>query len=153
MRNVVATIGLVILGTSAAAISTPCLAALGGSKISIQADQLHMKGSLRVKAQENYSVHEIQSFGGTVVREYATTDGVVFGVTWRGPAIPDLRQLLGPRFTEYVESAKTQRGEHGHLRVDDPGLVVHSSGHMRAFFGRAYIPQLLPPNVNIDEIQ
>jgi len=30
---------------------------------------------------------------------------------------------------------------------------VHSAGHMRAFYGRAYVPDLLPQGVNPDEIK
>ena len=37
--------------------------------------------------------------------------------------------------------------------VRQPGLVVHSGGHMRAFVGHAYVPQLVPAGVATGEIR
>ena len=142
-----------IVGLAILAAPLSCLAELGGNPESIHADQLHMKGSLRVSAQPSYTVHEIQTATGTLVREYVTPAGVVFAVAWRGRAVPDLKQLFGPYFTQYVELAKTQHTTRGPLSIADPQLVVHSSGHMRAFFGRAYLPQMLPPDVTVDDIR
>jgi Protein of unknown function (DUF2844) len=42
---------------------------------------------------------------------------------------------------------------HRHLSIDRSDLVVHSGGHMRAFYGNAYVPALLPPNFTIADIQ
>ena len=140
------------LTTAILLFSSAAHSELGGDAASTQVDQQHMKGALRVHEHAAYSVHEIQT-ASAMVNEYVTPNGVVFGVTWRGRAMPDLRQLLGPHFAEYTESAKSQHIGHGRLTIQNPGLVVHSSGHMRAFFGRAYIPQLVPPNVSVEEIQ
>jgi hypothetical protein len=140
------------LGAAALLFGTAAHAELGGNAASTQADQQHMKGALHVHDYAGYSVHEIQTASATV-NEYVTPSGVVFGVAWRGRAMPDLRQLLGAHFAEYTESAKSQHSGHGRLTIQNPSLVVHSSGHMRAFFGRAYIPQLVPPTVSVEEIQ
>jgi len=37
--------------------------------------------------------------------------------------------------------------------IQEPGLVVQTGGHMRAYFGRAYVPELVPQGVTIEEIQ
>jgi hypothetical protein len=39
------------------------------------------------------------------------------------------------------------------LNIQEPGLVVQSSGHARGFFGRAYVPGMLPPGVTPDQIR
>jgi hypothetical protein len=39
------------------------------------------------------------------------------------------------------------------MNVEVPGLIVHSSGHMRAFYGRAWAPDLVPQNVSTDDIK
>ena len=39
------------------------------------------------------------------------------------------------------------------MRITQPGLVIQSGGRMRAFRGRAYVPQLLPPGVTPDDIR
>ena len=66
--------------------------------------------------------------------------------------MPDLRQVLGSYFDRYVEAA-AQRKARGPVTIEQPGLVVQSSGHMRAFVGKAYIPEALPPGVSADSIQ
>jgi hypothetical protein len=90
---------------------------------------------------------------GTVVREYVSTAGVVFAVSWQGPVLPPLKQLLGSdNFTQYT-TAQSQRSGKGFAGVDLPGLVVNSGGHMGAFFGRAWLPQSLPAGITTQDIQ
>jgi hypothetical protein len=127
-------------------------AALGGMEATVQADQQQMSATQRVLRPGPYTLHEMQTPTGTVVREYISPAGVVFGVAWQGPAMPDLRQLLGGYFDRYV-SAVAQRKARGPVVVELPGLVVHSGGHMRAFVGRTYIPEALPQGVAVDSIR
>jgi hypothetical protein len=133
--------------------SCSAFAVLGGDVASVQADQAHMKGTLRVANTAAYTVHEIQTPSGTLVREYVSPAGKVFGVAWQGPWLPDLRQLLGPYFEPYTQAAQARRTGHGPLRVELPGAVVHSAGHMRSFVGNAYIPDLLPSGVHAEDIR
>ena len=70
----------------------------------------------------------------------------MFAITWQGPRIPDLRQLLGSYFDEYARAVQSRRG-HGPLLIEVPGLVVQSAGHQRSFAGRAYLPQEVPSGV------
>ena len=129
-------------------------AALGGDIDSVQADQTHMKASRRlVGGGEKYAIHELRSASGTVVREYTSPQGSVFGVTWQGPVLPDLRQVLGAHFERYVEVSRTKRIGHGPFIIQAPGLIVQSAGHMRAFVGKAYVPEMLPLGVTADEIR
>jgi len=132
--------------------SVPAQAALGGSVASVETDRLQIGGTQRVLPSGTYTVHELQAPSGTVVREYVAPDGVVFGVAWQGPSMPDLRQVLGGYFDRYVEAA-SKRKSRGPIAIELPGLVVHSSGHMRAFVGKAYIPEALPPGVAADSIR
>jgi hypothetical protein len=135
------------------AFSLPALAALGGDLSSVESDQLKMKGMLRTTVASAYTVHEIQVPSGTIVREYVTPAGKVFAVTWRGPRVPDLRQTLGTYFTEFTQAARPLHPNHTHFEVADAGFVLQSAGHMRAYSGRAYIPQLLPQNVTVTDIK
>jgi hypothetical protein len=142
---------LVILATA-----FPAWASLGGDTVSIQADQLHMQGTRTTKAAESYTVHEIQSATGTVVREYLSPEGKVFAVAWNGPWLPDLRQLLGGYFEQYRAAVQRQSGARRvrkPVMIDQPGLVVQVGGHIRAFSGRAYVPELLPSGVRAEDIQ
>jgi hypothetical protein len=137
----------------AAAAAAPAFAALGGDAASVLADRDHVKGTLQITSASNYSVHEITTPSGTLVREYLTQDGKVFGIAWRGPFMPDLRQLLGAYYPQYEQAASAPHAGHRQMTVELPGLVVHSSGRMRGFYGRAWAPDLVPQNVSTDDIK
>jgi hypothetical protein len=128
-------------------------ATLGESSTSTEVDRASMKATLRMLPAVKYTVHEIQTPSGTAVREYVSSAGTVFAVAWQGPVIPDLRQALGIYFDRYTEAAKGKHAGHRHLAIREPDLVVQSNGHMRAFSGRAYLPQLLPQGVTVEEIR
>ncbi|HYA76507.1 MAG TPA: DUF2844 domain-containing protein [Burkholderiaceae bacterium] len=119
----------------------------------MEADRQQVQAQTKVTSHAAYSVHELQSTGGALVREYVSPAGVVFGITWGGPTMPNLRQLLGAHFDRYVGSANRERGGHGHVVVREGNLVVESGGHMRSFHGRAYLSDALPAGVVIDDIQ
>jgi len=138
------------------AAACPAWAALGGDMASIQADQIHMQGTRRMIAAESYTVHEIQAATGTVVREYVSADGKVFAVAWHGPWLPDMRQILGTYFEQYAQAMQSQsNGRMGRrpVMIEQPGLVVQIGGHMRAFAGRAYVPERLPSGARVEDIQ
>jgi hypothetical protein len=128
---------------------------LGGDVSSVEADRVHVNATSRVTMRQSYTVHELRSAAGTVVREYASPSGKVFAVAWQGPALPDMKQLLGSHFEEFQKAAKAQnrRGGHGPLIVQQPGLVLELGGHMRAFVGRAYLPDEVPSDVRHEEIR
>jgi hypothetical protein len=147
---------LVFVFVLAPAAVFPVWASLGQDTASIQADQLQMQGSRTTKAEKSYTVHEIQAATGTVVREYLSPQGIVFGVAWSGPRLPDLRQLLGSYFEPYraaVQSRSGARMARRPVTIDQPGLVVQIGGHVGAFSGRAYVPEMVPSSVRTEEIQ
>ncbi len=141
-------------GTIAIAMLLPCVASatLGEPEASVQADGEQLHGSIKESDRGAYRVHEIQLPSGTLVREYAGSDGVVFAVAWNGPFMPDLRQMLGRYFDAYAAAAKAKHADHHHLQIQQSDLVVQSSGHMRAFNGRAYLPQAIPGGVSVGDL-
>jgi hypothetical protein len=137
------------------ALSSPAMAALGGTVDSVQADGVRMKATDKVVRKDAYTVHEIEDSTGTVVREYVSNAGTVFGVSWQGPFVPDMRQILGSYFERYSQAARAQReGQVGRNRLEirESGFVVQTSGHQRAYSGRAYDEQLLPPAVGVGDL-
>lgn len=78
-----------------------------------------------------YTLHELQAPNGTVIWDYVSPAGPVYGVAWQGPALPDLRQVLGAYFDQYVQ-AMQKRGGHG------PRLILVARGL-----------QILPDSVGI----
>jgi hypothetical protein len=138
------------------ALPLPALAALGGDVTSVQDDQAHMKGSLKTTEATTYTIHEINGASGTIVREYVSRAGDVFAVAWQGPFLPDMKQILGSYFQAFSSAAqarRTARRARGPLNIQQPGLVVESGGHMRAFSGRAYDPAKLPQGVSANDIR
>jgi Protein of unknown function (DUF2844) len=134
----------------------PACASLGGDMTSVRDDQMKMQGTLRTTNNNSYNVHEIQADSGVVVREYVSLSGNVFGVAWEGRSHPDLRQVLGAYYDQYVQAVQAQRAQrhgHGPLLIQLPGLVVQMGGHMRALTGRAYIPQGVPVGIHPEEIR
>lgn len=129
-------------------------ATLGRDATSVKDDGAHMRAALRVnRDQASFTVHELTMPTGTVIREYVSPAGKVFGVAWHGPYLPDFRQLLGDYFAPVMQTPRTQRQGRGPLEVRQSQVVFQSSGHMRAFFGRAYVPDMLPKGVTADVVQ
>lgn len=145
---------VVALAAVGFAAASPALAGLGGDVSSIDADRISLKGALTAfSTVKGYAVHEITTAAGVHVREYLTADGKVFAVSWHGPFIPDLKPMLGSYYGRYAQAASAPHaGRHRHLRIEQPGLVVESNGRMRAFYGRAWDPALLPANFSAADI-
>lgn len=102
-----------------------------------------------------FSVRE-SSPNGVLVKEYISNDGVVFAVSWRGVAEPNLADLLGDYFPEYDQAAEHQlpvqrRGRTAQITASQ--IVVNKFGHMRDIRGLAYVPSLVPEGVNVGELQ
>lgn len=136
-----------------AILASPAWAVLGDSAASVLNDQAHMKGILRSVDMKTYVMHEIATPAGTVVREYVSPAGAVFGVTWEGQFPPDLQQLLGPYYQQTKQAAEQpQRHGRAPVSIDTPGLVVQQTGHPRSFHGQAYLPQLIPQGVTSSDI-
>jgi len=146
-------IGLALLGQA----SLPALAALGGTVDTVQADSTRMKAELKAAVPgAGYSVQQLQLPSGTVVSEYVAPNGTVFGVSWHGPMMPNLQQIFGTYFQQYVSASSVaphNAGTRRHFQIREPDLVVQSNGRMRFYYGRAYVPSLIPANVTADDIQ
>jgi Protein of unknown function (DUF2844) len=154
-RGVKRCIGMIALIAATLAISTPAFAVLGGSEASVQTDQVQMQASLRSTRVGAYTVHELHTPSGIVIREYAS-GGTVFAVAWQGPWRPDMRQLLGSYFDQYEEGLQAQSGNRPGRRpvhIELPGLVVRMAGHPRSFTGQAYVPDMLPQGMTAEEIR
>ena len=147
-------LGLGLLGQAAAPLA---LAALGGDVSSVGADGARLRAQVRpgTSTAAGYSVDELVLTSGTVVNEYISPAGRVFAVSWHGPIKPNLAQLFGTYFQSYQAGAKAEAHNSATRRrftVRQTDLVVESFGRMRAFYGRAYVPSLVPADVSVDDI-
>ena len=119
------------------------------------ADMEDLHGSAASTVLPQYDIQEISNENGMQVREFLTKAGIVFAVAWTGPVVPDLRHLLGASFDTYIQSlsAMEPHGLHRPLRIATSELVVEAGGHMRAYSGRAYLPQSVPAGVSTADLR
>jgi hypothetical protein len=149
-RNLLAALSCVAL---AGALAGPAGAALGDRAESVAPDAAQFRAQARVSAGPAFTVHELHTPTGTVIREFVAASGQVFAVSWRGPFKPDLRSLLGNHYLRYASAPRTAGSTRNRLLIDQPDLVVHSGGHMRYYSGLAYLPQQLPAGVTPEQLQ
>jgi hypothetical protein len=146
MKSLWSTLLIVLLGAA------PGWAVLGEYASSIDLDQQILRGERRELARPGYKVYEITSPNGLVVREFVSPPGLVFGVTWQAPQMPNLQQVLGNRNMTELQQALASRPRHhsgAPLIVRTANLVFVSGGHMRSFHGYAFMPSLAPANVSV----
>jgi hypothetical protein len=152
--RVVQALWLLILGTSALGVEL-AQASLAGDAASVSSDADSLHGVIQASILQQFQIQQIVTDNGIQVREYLNRAGTVFAVTWAGPVVPDLQQLLGTQFTVYAAAlaARDHLGLHRSVRVATSGLVVESDGHLRAYVGRAYLPALIPIGVSTAELR
>lgn len=144
------------LSAAALAINPQAQAALGESADSVESDRRALSAGQRgTQVRNRYTIQEIAS-DNTVVREYVSPSGIVFGIAWNGLTYPNLTPLLGSYASEYQAALKQVQRKPGFKRrqvVKTERVVVEKWGHMRNLQGRAYVPALIPPGVSVDEIK
>ncbi|KQQ33360.1 hypothetical protein ASF61_09755 [Duganella sp. Leaf126] len=129
--------------------SLPAVAALGSTPSDFGGTPVRTARSLSQapagSAMAVYTISQSTLDSGTLVREYMDASGQVFAVSWSGPTLPDLRTLLGAKFSALTDATgrRTQAG-HSQLALQQSDVVIVSSGHMRAFAGHAFIPSAVP---------
>jgi hypothetical protein len=145
------------LAVSVAVLPTvrSALAVLGEPADSVESDRraLHAaRGGTTVN--DSYRVQEMD-YDGTTVREYVSSDGIVFAITWNGIRHPDLTTLLGSYAKSYDEALQKTPFQPGarRLSLKADGVVVEKWGRVRSLHGRAYAPDLIPSGVTLDEIR
>lgn len=101
-----------------------------------------------------YTISQSTLDSGTIVREYMDTNNVLFAISWKGPTLPDLRMLLGDKFTVMTNNA-IQRPKAGQAQpaADRCDAVIASCTHMHAYAGQAWIPSALPADFDTSTME
>ena len=137
------------------ASSVPALAELGGSLTSVYRDAEHTNGTMEVRNGHQYTIYEIKTSTGTMIREFVSPNGTVFGIAWEGGFVPEMKQLLGAYFEQYSAAAQAATPKYlgrRPLNIRLPTLVFQTGGHMGWYYGRAYLPPSVPQEANMEEI-
>ncbi len=91
---------------------------------------------------------------GTEVHQYVNDRGTVFAVSWSGPFLPDLKEMLGTHFGTLVDHVKQRPGGAGaQVQVRQDDVVIFSGGRPGAFEGRAWLPALLPAGFDTNAVR
>ncbi len=147
MKKLLFVLLLLLLG------SAPAWAVLGEQVATVASDQKYLRGEVRATVQQGYSVQQITGADRSVVNEYVSPGGMVFGLSWRGPVMPNLQLLLGSYYARFQQAAQSRVRRRGPLVLRTDQLVVESGGHLRSFHGRAYVPGLLPKDVSAEVVR
>ncbi|HEX7506641.1 MAG TPA: DUF2844 domain-containing protein [Polyangia bacterium] len=134
-------------------LSPAARAALGDDVSAVAADQARLQASLQVWRKDNYTIHELALPTGTKIRHFVGDSGKVFAVSWSGGWRPNLRDIMGDHYAEYIAATRGKRMARGVARIELPGMVVVMGGHQRAFFGHVYLTDLVPAGFLPEEIR
>ncbi len=102
----------------------------------------------------SYTVKET-NYGGGTQREYISSSGVVFAVTWSGRAHVVAKDVLGSYNDDFNTARdtrmkiQTRQFTKARTRLQAKDLVYETGGHMGAIKGKAYVPSLLPSGFNL----
>ena len=138
---------------AAAGASAPAYATLGEAVASVETDRMQVRASVQQVSHGAFTVHELTTEMNGLVREYVAANGQVFAVTWHGPTMPNLQQVLGSHFDTLATAPHRQPGARAHMSLNTGRLVFESTGHVRSFHGRAYLTDAIPAGVNTNDIQ
>jgi len=135
--------------------SVPAWATLGQIEGTVSVDQQHLRSEDLVQSFQAYKVHQLTTTNGTIVREYVSPKGLVFGVAWQAPFMPDMHQLLGDYVTalQSATQAQTQIQRRRSLIIKTNDFVFVSAGRLRFYTGRAYVPSMIPGNVSVEVVK
>ncbi|WP_413289396.1 DUF2844 domain-containing protein [Bdellovibrio sp. HCB337] len=129
-------------------------ATLGASVNSKATNLTAVNASQKVGSTEKYSNYEYEQNGNTV-KEFSSSEGVVFAVSWRGISKPDLNALFGSYFNEYTEAFDKVPKQYGvkSLSMKTTQMVIRRGGRMRDQSGFVYVPSLVPEGVNVEDLK
>lgn len=136
-----------------AASAASAFASLGGAPSGPERRVLSQSAAQSVNAA-SYTDMKDTLESGTEIHQYVNDRGTVFAVSWSGPFLPDLKEMLGAHFTTLVDHVKQHPGgARAQVRVQQDDVVIFSGGRPGAFEGRAWVPALLPAGFDTNAVR
>jgi len=133
--------------------SAPAWAALGDNVSSVDVDTQAFGGKHMMTVKVGYNLHQITMQDGSVVNEFVSPAGTVFGVSWQGHFVPNLSQLLGTYMANLQQGQVIRRVPRRSITIQGDNFVFMNVGHARYSRGRAYVPGLVPANLTPEVVQ
>ena len=137
-----------------ALVATAAQAGLGNPVAQLRDDQSRLGArDISVQRAAAFDRHAFQSSNGVRIRAFAGRDGQVFAVTFDGPAMPDLKVLLGTRYAEYASAVRPSPSTHKVYTYASGTLELNIVKLPRGFTGSAWVPGAVPAGVNVSALQ
>jgi hypothetical protein len=133
--------------------SIPAWAGLGDDVSTVDSDAQVLGGKHVKVAKVGYDLHQITMTDGSVINEFVSPAGKVFGVSWNSRSMPNLSQLLGSYLANFQQGRRTQVVPRRSITIEGDNFVFTSSGHAHFFRGRTYVPGLIPANLTAEVVQ
>lgn len=124
--------------------AAPARAALGDDVATLAADQARLHATLTVAHRASYAIHELAMPTGVRLRHFAGANGKVFAVSWSGGWRPNLRDVMGTHYDDFIAATRGRPMRRGVVRIETRGMVVVMGGPQRAFFGHVYLIEQVP---------
>ena len=135
----------IVLGT----LSVAAQAGLGEPKEHVEQDRVALQAAaVTVTHASAYDRHELRAANGVTVHEFSDRQGTVFAVSFVGPAMPDLKVLLGSHFAEYATKAHASPSTHKVYTHSSSTLQLSLVKLSRGFTGTAVVPGGIPVGVD-----
>ena len=141
-------------------LCAPAWGALGDDVATIAVDRARLHAALTVSHRGTqtgsqkggqtggqtgrYAIHELAMPSGVRLRHFVNGGGKVFAVSWSGGWRPNLRDIMGTHYDDFIAATRGKPMKRGVARIETRGMVVVMGGHQRAFFGHVYLTDLLP---------
>ena len=115
-----------------------------------QAQRISYYKAPQLQHLAKYDISTMITSDGVVVKQFIR-DGKVFAISWHGPRIPNLRQLYGVYFKDFIASTTINRGMH-QRRVDGLDFTATVSGISGKLVGQALLKSQLPPSLALTDL-
>jgi len=125
-------------------LSAPARAALGDDVSTVAAAQARLHADLTVSHRGSYAIHELAMPSGVRLRHFVGGSGKVFAVSWSGGWRPNLRDVMGAHYDDFIAATRGKPMKRGVARIETRGMVVVMGGPQRASFGHVYLTDLVP---------
>jgi hypothetical protein len=147
MKNIFTVLLMLMMG------SFPAWAALGENVSSVDSDAQALGAQHVMVAKVGYNMHQITLRDGSVIKEFVSPAGTVFGVSWKSHSMPNLPQLLGSYLTNLQLGQRTRVIPRRGVTIQGNDFVFTNFGLTGSFHGRAWVPSLVPANLTMEVVQ
>lgn len=127
---------------------------LGRPADSVLRDHAALGGTALTRTSAGgFDVLESTTAEGLSVRQYVSAQGIVFAAAWNGPAMPNLKVLLGQYYSRYSADLYARAASPKLHTIGTGDFVLQVAKLPRGFTGSAYVPGLLPPGASINGLR